>query len=84
MSIRVHRIALLGVLTGAVCVGAGATPFVGGLVQEVQAAQAAPAKRTCPPPKVVIQGKCDCPQNKCYTSGPCGPSYWMNKRRRPC
>jgi hypothetical protein len=38
----------------------------------------------CMPPKVHINGKCDCPQDKCYTSGPCGPAYWMNKRRRPC
>jgi len=46
--------------------------------------QAVAKYRFCRPPKVLISGKCDCPQDRCYTSGPCGPSYWMNKKRRPC
>jgi len=82
MSSRVSRMALIAIVGGVAFVSCGATPGAG-LVQEVQAAQAA-KHRFCPPPKVVIQGKCDCPQDRCYTSGPCGPSYWMNKRRRPC
>jgi hypothetical protein len=40
--------------------------------------------RFCQTPKIIVNGKCDCPQDRCFTSGPCGPSYWMNKRRRPC
>ena len=79
MSKRVNRIALIAMVGGVALLSGGSASLA---VQKAQAAKA--ANRFCPPPKVVVRGKCDCPQDRCFTSGPCGPSYWMNKRKRPC
>src|SRR5262245_29818517 len=81
MSNRAKKLFSMGLAIAIACLAVGDKPFSG----LGQGAQAAIVKARCPAPKILIGRKCDCPQDRCATSGECGPSYWLNRKgKNPC